>query len=569
MRVALAQINTTVGAHAANAAKVAEWTARAADRGAELVLFPELAINGYPPADLLELGDFVAEGEATLHDLARRLKGGPVVVVGFVESHATDAGLGRCNSLAWVEDGSVRVVGRKSLLPNYDVFDERRWFDPADQRTVVTARGVPVGLSICEDLWNDERFWPRRLYRLDPIAELRSKGAEWVVNGSASPFEIGKPRLRRAMVTAAAQHHGLGVLYCNLVGGNDSLVFDGHSLVVAPDGTLLAQGRGFDEDLLVVDLPPKDDAKAARAKTAAPAIPEPAAPAPGAETTWSDEECEEVLQALVLGIRDYMRKTGFERAVLGLSGGIDSALTAVLAARALGARNVLGVAMPSRFTSSMSDEDAAILARRLGTGFEVIPIEPIADAFRNALSPVLGGDHRGVADENLQARVRGTLLMAISNKLGHLLLTTGNKSEISVGYCTLYGDMCGGLAPIGDVPKTMVMRLSEHVNRAGEVIPRRSIDRPPTAELRENQKDEDSLPPYAVLDKVLRDLVVERLGVADQVARGTPEGLARDVRRLLFGAEFKRRQSAPVLKVTPKAFGAGWRFPIAQRFGRR
>jgi len=271
----------------------------------------------------------------------------------------------------------------------------------------------------------------------------------------------------------------------------------------------------------------------------------------------------------VLGVRDYMRKTGFERAVLGLSGGIDSALTAVIAARALGARNVLGVAMPSRFTSSMSDEDAAILARRLGTGFEVIPIEPIADSLRNALSPVLGGDHRGVADENLQARVRGTLLMAISNKLGHLLLTTGNKSELSVGYCTLYGDMCGGLAPIGDVPKTRVTRLSEHVNRAGEVIPRRSIERPPTAELRENQKDEDSLPPYAVLDKVLRDLVVDRLGVAEQVARGSPEGLVRDVRRLLFGAEFKRRQSAPVLKVTPKAFGAGWRFPIAQRFGRR
>ena len=557
MRVALAQINTTVGAHAANAAKIAEWSARAADRGADLVLFPELAINGYPPGDLVEMGDFVAEGEATLHDLARRLSGGPIVVVGFVESHATDAGLGRCNSLAWVEDGAVRVVGRKSLLPNYDVFDERRWFDPADARTVVTARDVPVGLSICEDLWNDERFWPRRLYRLDPIAELRAKGAEWVLNGSASPFEMGKPKLRRAMLSAAAQHHGLGVVYCNLVGGNDSLVFDGNSMVVAPDGTLLAQGRGFDEDLVVVDLPRREDAKAAR--------PAPPAAAPGPAR---DDECDEVLHALVLGVRDYMRKTGFERAVLGLSGGIDSALTAVIAARALGARNVLGVAMPSRFTSSMSDEDAATLARRLGIGFEVIPIEPIADAFRNALSPVLGGDHRGVADENLQARVRGALLMAISNKLGHLLLTTGNKSELSVGYCTLYGDMCGGLAPIGDVPKTLVTRLSEHVNRAGEVIPRRSLERPPTAELRENQKDEDSLPPYTVLDPVLRDLVVERLGVGEQVAHGSPDALVRETRRMLFAAEFKRRQAAPVLKVTPKAFGSGWRFPIAQRFGR-
>ncbi len=552
MRVALAQINTTIGEFAGNAAKVAEWTARAADRGAELVLFPELTLCGYPPGDLIEVTDFVAEGEETLHELARKLKGGPVALVGYVESSPHATGLGRSNSLAWIEGGAVRVVGRKSLLPNYDVFDERRYFDPAEQPTLVERGGVKLGLSICEDLWNDERFWPRRLYPLDPIAQLRGKGATWVVNASASPFEHGKPKLRRAIIAAAAQHHGVGVVYCNLVGGNDSLVFDGHSMVVDASGRLLAHARGFEEELLVADLP--DAASASRGH---------------ATDVPAENDHEQVIQALVLGLRDYMKKTGFERAVVGLSGGIDSALVAVVATRAVGAANVLGVAMPSRFTSSASDEDAATLARRLGIGFEVIPIEPIVDSLRRALSPLLGGDHRGIADENLQARVRGVLLMAISNKVGHLVLSTGNKSELSVGYCTLYGDMCGGLSVIGDVPKTLVNRLADHVNRAGEVIPRRTIDRAPTAELRENQKDEDSLPPYPLLDRVLHDLVVERLGVKEQSARGSAPGVVRDVRRMLFASEYKRRQAAPVLKVTPKAFGSGWRFPIAQRFGRR
>jgi NAD+ synthetase len=551
MRVALAQINTTIGAYAGNAAKVVEWTARAADRGADLVLFPELTVNGYPPGDLIEVSDFVAEGEEALHELALRLKGAPATVVGFVESSPHATGLGRSNSLAWIEGGAVRVVGRKSLLPNYDVFDERRYFDPADSRTLVERGGVKIGLSICEDLWNDERFWPRRLYPFDPVSELTTKGATWVLNASASPYEMGKPKLRRAMIAAAAQHHGVGVVYCNLVGGNDSLVFDGHSMVVDPAGRLVAHARGFEEELLVADLP----AASARPLREAEVPPE--------------HDLEQVMQALVLGLRDYMRKTGFERAVLGLSGGVDSALVAVIAARAVGAANVLSVAMPSRFTSSASDEDAATLARRLGIGFDVIPIEPVVDGLRKALSPVLGSDHRGVTDENLQARARGTLLMAISNKLGHLLLATGNKSELSVGYCTLYGDLCGGLAVIGDAPKTLVWRLAEHVNRAGDVIPRRTIERPPSAELRENQKDEDSLPPYPVLDRVLQDLVVERLGLKEQVARGSAEGLVREVRGLLLGAEFKRRQAPPVLKVTPKAFGSGWRFPIAHRFGRR
>ncbi|MSR45473.1 MAG: NAD+ synthase [Planctomycetes bacterium] len=554
MRVALAQINPTIGAFAANAAKIADFHARAAERGAAVVLFPEMCLCGYPPGDLVEWSDFVGECEEALHELAARMKGGPAAVVGFVESSPHATGFGRSNSVAWIVDGRVCVVARKSLLPNYDVFDERRWFDPADSRTVVDLGGRRLGLSICEDLWNDERFWPRRLYPIDPNSELRAKGATAILNASASPFEIGKPALRRAMITAVARHQRLPVAYCNLVGGNDSLVFDGHSMVVDGDGRLIAHAGGFEEEILVADLPdvaPQIVAAATQVVVRAPV----------------DDDQAQVLAALVLGVRDYAWKTGFTQALLGLSGGIDSALTAVIAARALGPQNVLAVALPSRFTAAMSDDDAAALARHLGIGFERVPIEPVVDAFRAALEPLLQNGGKGLADENLQARVRGTALMAIANQRGHLLLTTGNKSELGVGYCTLYGDMNGGLAVIGDVDKTLVFGLARHVNRGGEVIPWRTIERPPTAELREGQKDEDSLPPYAVLDRVLHDLVVERRGVVEQGLRGGGEPLAREVRRLLFKSEFKRKQAAPVLKVTPKAFGAGWRHPIAHRFG--
>jgi NAD+ synthase (glutamine-hydrolysing) len=453
--------------------------------------------------------------------------------------------------VAWIEKGTVRVVGRKSLLPNYDVFDERRYFDPAGERTVVRHSGVPFGLSICEDLWNDERFWPRRLYAIDPVAELRRKGAQWVLNASASPFEAGKPELRRRIIAAAALHQGAGIAYCNLVGANDSLIFDGNSMVVDAQGRVLAHAGAFDEELVVAEL------EAAPTAAAQAWRPDPPADPHG-----------DTLRALEVGVRDYAAKTGFRSALVGLSGGIDSALTAVIAARALGPGNVLGVAMPSRFTSSISDEDAASLAKRLGIGFEVIPIEPAVDAMRTALSPVLGSDLRGQTDENLQARIRGALLMAISNKLGHLLLATGNKSELSVGYSTLYGDLCGGLLVIGDVPKTLVFELARRVNRDAEVIPLRTLERAPTAELRENQKDEDSLPPYPVLDSILFDLVVERRSVREQVARGLSPEVVLQVSRLLRGAEFKRKQAPPVLKVTPKAFGPGWRFPIANHFGR-
>ncbi len=550
MRLALAQINTTIGAHAQNAAKIERWCARAAAQRADVVLFPELTLCGYSPGDLVEWSDFVAEGEATLHELARQLRGGPAALVGFVEASPHATGFGRSNSVAFLHDGRVQATARKSLLPNYDVFDERRWFDPADSRTVIDLGGRRLGVSICEDLWNDERFWPRRLYPIDPNSELRRLGADAILNASASPFEIGKPQLRRAMIAAVARHQRLPVAYCNLVGGNDSLLFDGHSMVVDGEGRLLAHAAGFEEALLVADLPDGVGAGANAALSVA-----------------ADDDHEQVLAALVMGLRDYAQKCGFQRALLGLSGGIDSALTAVIAARALGPDNVLGVALPSRFNAAMSHDDAAQLAHALGIGFETVAIEPVVESYRRALEPILKNGGRGLTDENLQARVRGTALMAIANQHGHLLLTTGNKSELAVGYCTLYGDMNGGLAVIGDVEKTLVFALSRHVNREREVIPWRTIERPPSAELRADQKDEDSLPPYAVLDPVLRDLVVERRGIAEQVARGTPESLAREMRRLLLKSEFKRKQGAPVLKVTPKAFGSGWRHPLAQRFG--
>jgi len=556
MRVALAQINTTIGDFQGNAKKVEEWCTKAAERRADVVLFPELTLCGYPPGDLVELPDFVAEGEATLHELARRLRGGPAAVVGFVERHSNHdraIGLGLSNSVAWLEGGVTRFVARKSLLPNYDVFDERRWFDPAVERVVVERGAARVGLSICEDLWNDERFWPRRRYRLDPLDELKRMGARLVVNASASPYEIGKPAARRRMIAAAAQHHGVAVAYCNLVGGNDALVFDGHSMVVDARGELLAHAGGFEEELLVADVGEAHVATGGETN--------------GALAPPLHHDHDEALHALVVGVRDYVRKTGFAKVVLGLSGGIDSALTAVVAARALGPENVLGVALPSRFTAAISNEDAAALARNLGIGFETLAIEAVVEPFRKALAPLLGGASRGLADENLQARVRGTALMALANQRGLLLLTTGNKSELAVGYCTLYGDMNGALAVIGDVPKTLVVELARHVNRDGVVIPARTIERPPTAELREGQTDEESLGAYAKLDPILRDLVVERRTVAQIAQGGVAEARAREVRRMLFRAEFKRRQAPPILKITPKAFGGGWRFPIAHRFG--
>ena len=559
MRIAIGQFNATIGAFAQNAGRIRALGRRAMAEGASLLLVPEQAIPGYPARDFLDLPEFVQGNVAALdeirldpalHELA--------MLVGYAEPHA-GVGAGVYNAAAFLHRGERRATAHKLLLPTYDVFDEARYFDPGEHVTLVEHDGVRIALTICEDIWNDKIFWQRRRYARDPIEEAVAQGAQLVVNVSGSPYAVGKPDLRERMLGSAAARHRVPIVYCNLVGGNDSLVFDGGSLVIGADGRVLRRGARFVEDFLVVDVEP-----AQVHAPGAPHRPDAALPMPGERV--APEDLDQLLAALVLGVRDYCAKTGFRTALLGLSGGIDSALTAVIAARALGAENVTGVAMPSRYTAAMSNDDAAQLARNLGIRFESIAIEKPFGAFSEALAPVFAGTKPDLTEENLQARSRGVILMALSNKFGSLLLTTGNKSELGVGYCTLYGDMAGGLAVIGDLPKTLVYQLSRHVNRAGEVIPDRIITRPPSAELRENQTDQDSLPPYEVLDRILRGYVLEKRSVADLVAQGDDEATVRRVLSLVIASEYKRRQAAPTIKVTPRAFGEGWRFPIAHAF---
>jgi NAD+ synthase (glutamine-hydrolysing) len=588
MRIALAQVDTTVGAFAENARSVVERSRAAAAQGAQLVVFPELTLCGYPPKDLLALREFVERQMRSLEDLARDPALSRIAaLVGFAEPHQGE-GAGLFNACALLSAGRIEAVARKSLLPTYDVFDEARYFDPSPEVAVVEVSGVRVGVSICEDLWNDKFFWQKPRYTRDPIDEIEAKGAQVLVNLSASPYALGKVARRREMVSAAARRHGFPIALCNLVGGNDSLVFDGNSIAVSASGEVLAHAPGFEEALTIVDVEPRRPTVASRSSGAplgqarpdphqkvasligpatVPTTPPALAVVSSYELDLSDAGCAELAAALTLGIRDYARKTGFTGAVLGLSGGIDSALTAVLAARALGPRNVTGIAMPSRYTADMSNEDARLLAANLGLHFHVIEIEPIFQAYLRALEPIFAGRKPDVTEENLQARIRGTLLMAHSNKTGALLLSTGNKSELATGFCTLYGDMAGGLAAIGDLSKTAVYALARWFNRQGEpLIPERILTRPPTAELRENQTDQDTLPPYDELDKVLRGHIEEHLGVGELTARGLPDDLVRRVLKLVVRSEYKRRQAAPVLRVTARAFGEGWRFPIAHGY---
>ncbi|HTO99044.1 MAG TPA: NAD+ synthase [Myxococcales bacterium] len=572
MKIALAQIDTTVGAFQANAALMLDRAKAALVRGAQLVLFPELSLCGYPPRDLLELNEFVEQCRAALEEMAKDPVFGRIpALVGFPERHR-GPGAGLYNAVALLQEGGVQAVIRKCLLPTYDVFDEQRHFDPAPEPgALLTVAGAKLGVSICEDLWNDKQFWKQQRYPRDPIEELAAKGAEAILNLSASPYAMGKPEVRRRMLGAAARRHGLPVAMCNLVGGNDSLIFDGRSLLVLADGEVQREAAAFAEDLLVEELSlrPRQSARA----EASAQVSNRAAEAPGAlavvaayEDDLSNDTCRDLADALTLGIRDYTVKTGFTSAVLGLSGGIDSALTAVLAARALGPGNVTAFAMPSRYTASMSNEDAEVLAGRLGIHFQAIAIEPIFQSYLAALAPIFAGRKPDVTEENLQARIRGTLLMAFSNKTGALLLSTGNKSELATGYCTLYGDMAGGLAAIGDLSKTAVYALCRWLNRDGELIPSRILTRPPTAELRENQTDQDTLPPYDELDRVLRGHIEEHLGARRLIERGFAEDLVRRVLKLVVRSEYKRRQAAPALRVTARAFGEGWRFPIAHGY---
>ena len=572
MRIALAQINPTVGDIVANTRRTFDFIDRARDGGAALVVFPELALVGYPPKDLLLKPSFVADNLAALDTVAAATSG-ITAMVGYVDVNPSPVGRPIFNALAVLRDGKIVSRHFKTLLPTYDVFDESRYFEPfleGERSQIVDVDGVKIGISICEDLWNDERFFSRRLYHRNPIADLDAAGAQIMINASASPFVIEKHAFRLKLAAGQAQRFKNPIVYVNQVGGNDELVFDGNSFVVDRCGHVIAHARGFAEDLVILDVEEKVCAPSVvsgdpRSMTV-PVIS--AKDERDAHATTSAETLAALQHALVLGLRDYARKTGFKSAVLGLSGGIDSALVCALAVEALGPQNVVGVGMPSRFSSDHSINDARDLATNLGIEFRVVPIGDVHDAYEKLLLPEWPDKPRDVTEENLQARVRGAILMAFSNKFGHLLLTTGNKSEIAVGYCTLYGDMCGGLAVISDVPKTMVWDLSRHMNKyAGRVlIPTNSIDKVPSAELRPGQTDQDSLPPYPILDAILERYVEDERSASEIIADGYDEATVRRVIKLIDRSEYKRRQAAPGLKVTSRAFGFGRRMPIAQNY---
>jgi NAD+ synthase (glutamine-hydrolysing) len=542
VKIALAQINPTVGDFDGNARKILDFIGRASESGAELVLFPELAVCGYPPADLLEKPAFVARAGEVVADIAAKTAGRFIaVVLGYVTSAPHGSGKHVCNSAALLRNGHVEFVQSKMLLPFYDVFDEQRYFAPAEKQRLFSLHSERVALTICEDAWNDKSFWENRLYSVDPVEDLMRGGGSLILNISASPYWKGKRETRREMLAAIARRHGAPVLMVNQVGGNDSLVFDGSSLVLNRDGEVVAQAKSFEEDLLIVDT------KALH----------------GAASFENENEHAAIFDALVTGTRDYVLKCGFSKAILGLSGGIDSALVAAIAVEALGKENVLGIGMPSPYSSQGSIDDSRHLAENLGIRFEMIGISGLFEQFNEALAPMFAGLKPDITEENIQSRIRGNLLMALSNKFNALVLTTGNKSEMSTGYCTLYGDMVGALAVIGDVVKTEVYALCRYVNREREIIPNAILEKPPSAELRPDQRDTDSLPPYAVLDPIL-EAYVERYETPEAIAaeRGVSIELVRKVVKLVERSEYKRQQAAPVLKVTRKAFGMGRRFPI-------
>src|SRR5581483_6000375 len=517
---------------------------RAQAAGAGLILFPELAICGYPPRDLVERPNFIAHNQEALERIAKETRG-IAVICGVATPAQAETGKRVMNSGALLRDGEVALVQSKMLLPTYDVFDEMRNFAPAQKQEIFQFCGKQMALTICEDAWNDKHFWDRRLYGFDPIEALITGGGNFVLNISASPFWMGKRELRRKMLASIATNNRVPVVMVNLVGGNDSLVFDGASVVIAPDGRVVAQGKSFEEDLIYFD--------------------------PDALTGEMHQQIEEgeasVYAALVLGTRDYCRKCGFDRVTIGLSGGIDSSLTATIAVNALGPENVLGVTMPSPYSSQSSIADSQALADNLGIRFETIPISGLFASYRQALDPIFAGLPPDVTEENIQSRIRGNLLMALSNKFGGIVLSTGNKSELAVGYCTLYGDMAGGLAVISDVPKILVYRLAKYVNSRRTVIPESIFEKPPSAELRPHQKDTDTLPPYDVLDRILEDYV-EDLKTAEQIARERKFDLAlvRRVICMIDRSEYKRQQAAPGIKISEKAFGIGRRFPIAAKY---
>jgi len=560
LKIGLLQLNPTIGAFAANREKLLTAYAGAVARGAEFVLAPELFLCGYPPRDLLLREDFIAANVAALEETARWVGAVPLCA-GYVDKNSERPGRALTNSAAVLQRGKLIWRTVKSLLPTYDVFDEDRYFEPGGKAEPFVFNGHRLGITICEDIWNDEDFWPERLYRRDPVKELIAQGAEILLNISASPWHDGKERTRLEMLRRVARDEKIPLAQVNAVGANDELIFDGHSVALDARGEVLALGRGFAEEVLVVELNSsrsRGDETRIKEKLETPHV---------VNCKFDFPPREELLfSALSLGIRDYVHKCGFKSVILGLSGGIDSALIAVIAADALGAENVWGISLPARYSSRGSLTDAEQLARNLGLRYDVLPVEPVFNAVEGQLQKVFAGTPPNEAEENIQSRLRGMTLMALSNKFGGLVLTTGNKSEMAVGYCTLYGDMNGALAPIADVLKTDVYKIARWVNRGREIIPQASITKPPSAELRPGQKDQDSLPPYDVLDAILDLYVVKNLGKAEIIARGFDAAVVNDVINKVTFSEYKRRQAAPGLKVSPRAFGMGRRIPIAQRF---
>jgi NAD+ synthetase len=567
MIIGVLQLNSTVGDFAANRKKLLAGCEKAVALGAEFILAPELFLCGYPPRDLLQRADFVESNLAALAETAKDIGAIPLCV-GYVDRNPERPGRALRNAAAVFQNGKIIWRTHKCLLPTYDVFDEDRYFEPAKTIAPFEFDGRKLGITICEDIWNDEDFWPERLYRRDPIKELIAQGAEIILNLSASPWHDGKERTRLAMLQRVARDERVPLAQVNLVGANDELIFDGHSVALDVRGEVIALGKGFAEDILVVDLI-SGSSRGNEAQIKIGHRPS----AIGHELEPPHVGCyifppreQQLFSALSLGIRDYVHKCGFKSAIVGLSGGIDSALVAVLAAEALGADQVLGVSMPARYSSEGSLSDAATLAKNLGIRYDVLPIEPVFKSVEQQLQKVFAGTKPNEAEENVQSRLRGVTLMALSNKFGALVLTTGNKSEMAVGYCTLYGDMCGALAPLADVFKTGIYQIARWVNRDREIIPAASISKPPSAELRPNQTDQDSLPPYESLDQILDAYIVQNLGKEEIIRRGFDAAVVNDVLNKVTFSEYKRRQAAPGLKVSPRAFGIGRRIPVAQKF---
>lgn len=543
MKLALVQINPVIGDFTGNIANIARQIETAKNAGCQLAVFPELAISGYPPQDYLEHEAFLTQQQAAIHSLVAEAQG-IGVLCGAITRHSGSTGKPLHNSALLFEDGNILFSAHKRLLPTYDVFDEARYFEPGQASSPFTYKGLRLGITICEDIFNDEDSFPHPLYQANPVADLMHGGIDLLINIAASPFTIGKQQLRRTIFSQLCGKYHIPLVYVNQVGGQDSILFDGASMVLGSDGGLCHQARSFCKDILIIDTEQLH----------------------AAQSPCEYDETALVFQALAMGCRDYIRKCGFSRVLLGLSGGIDSALTCAIACEALGPENVTGVALPSPYTSQESIDDARTLAANLGIRFEIIQISDTFASFRQTLSTLFAGLKEDVTEQNIQARIRGTLLMALANKFNALLLSTGNKSEMAVGYCTLYGDMVGALSLLSDVPKQMVYALARFVNRQQEIIPSRTIIRAPTAELAPNQKDQDDLPPYEMLDPILSAYLEEHLSIAEIVSRGFDKDIVEDIIRRIKRNEYKRQQAAMGLKVTSKAFGFGRRYPIAQIF---